>query len=507
MLSTDTNAVWFNRIANVAATTEFKEEFLHKLARGPHQLLRHRIRNTTNDCVELLKPLLDDLIRAESIGELRAVPNQPCEFVLAVKLDAQRAALWQSNIAFVLETWTGCQPEKLQTTQSKGWQLKKHHPPNLIRCEQLNSWIVLGCGQDNLPMFTQCAESIRKYGRPTFMQSNTDEHPVLDCLIDWPKLQSRLEGEFGFELPIHLPKMHITVTSSVEEILAKAELDLPEPLDWSAPPWCIPTNTIREPLISFTACRGISPLLQKLKLLTEIGLTPVPDQLYAWGLQDVPFQMFLAVPAQDTTNLIDRLRKVLQDRLVPTLQKRSLGNIELTTDGGTGLAWRGLPFIGPYVLSVSEPAGEFLLFGLLPNTPLSNPPPPELYAQFINRPEIAYYDWEMTHARFQQLWTLCQLVRLIAEKPQINTQSAMWKWLSSISTNLGNTATHLIVHNPQKLTIVRRAQLGLSAIELVAFANWFDSAEFPCCGLVLPARTVSDKVSSKNTNPNAQTRR
>ncbi len=506
-IGANTNAHWFNRIAALPASAEFRDELLQKLARGPHQFLKYRIGHTTNDYAELIKPLLAELVRAESMAELRAVSNQPFEFVLAIELPDQQAKLWQSNIAFILKMWTACEPESLQGHESAGWQLKKHHAPNLIRFERVGDWVIFGWGHDTLTLFAEYAELIRKNSRPTPVELQTNKQTILECFIDWPKLQNSLEQQFGTELPVCLPTTHLTVASLNEEILTRASFDFPEPLNWSAAPWRIPTNTIREPLISFTACRGVAPLLQRFDLLNEIGFTPMPDQLYVWALQDVPFQTFLAAPALDTTNLIKRLGTVLRERLVPALEKLSLGNIEPDNEGNISLVWRGLPFISPYILSVTEPAGEFLLLGLFPNTPLTNPPPPELYAQFIDRPEIAYYDWEITQVRFHQLWNLCQLIRLIAGKPQLNTQTAMWKWLDSVSTNLGNTATHITVNNPQQLTLVRRSQLGLSAIELVAFANWLDSPGFPCCVFTLPARTESTAGRSHNANSNAQTRR
>ncbi len=487
-LAADTNALWFNRIANLEASAEFKDELTRKLARAPFQLFKHRLSGGAPDYADLIKPLWDDLIGAESVAELRAATNHPAEFVLAVGAPKDRAALWQSNLAVVLRAWTACEPEHLSGQETAGWLLRKHHAPNLIRLERIGNWVLLGFGHDKLVLFDKYAQSIRKSGRPAPSVVGTDSQAVLECFIDWPKAQTRLEGQLGLELPIRLPAIRLSVTSAGEQVLSRADLEFPEPLGWSAEPWCIPTNTIREPLISFTAARGVAPLLRKLKLVNELELEPVPNQLYLWGLQDIPFQTFLAVPAADTTNFIKRLDAFLKQRLVPKLQQKALGSIEPDSESGAGLIWRGLPFIGPYIVPVTEPTGNFLLLGLFPNSPVTNPPPPELYAQFFNRNEIAYYDWEITHVRFHQLWNLCQLTRLIANLPQLNTESGTWKWLSSVSTNLGNTATHITVDNPKKMTVVRRSQLGLTALELVGFANWFESDEFPLWHLGLEAR-------------------
>ncbi|MCS7338730.1 MAG: hypothetical protein NZ739_10930 [Verrucomicrobiae bacterium] len=504
-LSADTNAAWFQTIAALPASSEFKQEFVLKLARGPFQFLRYRIAGATNDYAELLAPLFADLISAESCGELRAVTNQPSEFALAVRLADERTLTWQTNLATVLRAWTGCQPAPLAGSGRIGWELKKHHAPNLIRFEQVGTWAIFGWAHDAPQLLDEYAAHIRAHGRPPLLNHKTNPEPFLHLHIDWPKAQLQAEQQLGVKLPLALPKLELTATSQNAELLVTAKLALPQPLKWAPVPWQIPTNTIREPLISFTACRGVAPLLQKINMLGELGLTPPPDQIYLWALQDIPFQTFVAVPVPNATNIIRQTESVLKERLGPIIQARALGELGPDPEATGGLIWRGLPFIGPYILPINEPTGEFLLFGLFPNTPVTNPPPPELYAQFIERPQIAYYDWEITHVRFQQLWNLCQLIRLIADIPQLNTQTAMWKWLDSVSTNLGNTATHITVDNPHQISLVRRSQLGLTAVELVAFANWFDSDGFPMCGLALPPHASTSTQTRRNTN--AQTRR
>jgi hypothetical protein len=66
--------------------------------------------------------LLDDLVAAESCLEIRQPANQPGELVLAIHLDDQRAVLWQTNLAAVLESLTGIRPVSAPDHQY-GWSL------------------------------------------------------------------------------------------------------------------------------------------------------------------------------------------------------------------------------------------------------------------------------------------------------------------------------------------------------------------------------------------------
>src|SRR4030095_11096887 len=52
----------------------------------------------------LLRPLLADLVSEESYWESSSTTNRPPEIVLAIKLPDQRANLWRTNLAVVMES-------------------------------------------------------------------------------------------------------------------------------------------------------------------------------------------------------------------------------------------------------------------------------------------------------------------------------------------------------------------------------------------------------------------
>ena len=95
-LSGGTNAAALMTIWNLPESRRLERQTLDKLSLAPWPLLH---RNLDTNAAALLRPLLDDLVADESYLEIRQVANQPAELVLAIRLDDQRAALWQTNLA------------------------------------------------------------------------------------------------------------------------------------------------------------------------------------------------------------------------------------------------------------------------------------------------------------------------------------------------------------------------------------------------------------------------
>ena len=71
-------------------------------------------------------------------------------------------------------------------------------------------------------------------------------------------------------------------------------------------PWNIPTNLVHDPLISFTAVRGIASWLRQLQVVKDLQLEAVPDQYYAWAMYRSIFETYAAAPVPDATNFLAR---------------------------------------------------------------------------------------------------------------------------------------------------------------------------------------------------------
>jgi hypothetical protein len=156
------------------------------------------------------------------------------------------------------------------------------------------------------------------------------------------------------------------------------------------------------------------------------------------------------------------------------------------------ISWHGLPLIAPFVRTLHEPAGDFLFGGFFPNTPRSQALPPELFQQ-LGTPNLVYYHWEITAERLKELLQLTQLMLLMTWHKQLDANSAAGKWLNHVGPTLGNSITEVMRTAPNELIFTRKAPGGLTAIELVALANWLEAPNFPGCDLRLPPHPLKPR--------------
>ena len=90
-LAAETNAASFMDIWKLPASAKLETQTLDKLSLAPWLLLKGDAA-TNGAPIALLRPLLDDLVQAESYLEIRAATNQPGELVFAIRLSPERGA-------------------------------------------------------------------------------------------------------------------------------------------------------------------------------------------------------------------------------------------------------------------------------------------------------------------------------------------------------------------------------------------------------------------------------
>jgi hypothetical protein len=480
-ISADTNSVAFTNLFCSPEAMALREQTLNKLARAPYQFLQKRMMPGASDETARLRPLLDDLLRAEWFFQIRDATNGSPEFALAVRLDKRRAQFWRTNLVDVLELWTKLSVKKTHG----GWEMKKHVPPDLIRFVRVGDWVVLGCGQDELPLNDEIVRRVLAGKQPAFVAKNN----WLSVDLDWPRLARWFAPLKKFDLP----EMQLQVVGRDGNFQMNGKFIFPRPLDFPLEKWRMPTNTIHEPFVSFTAARGFAPWLEKQSWARSFKLEPMPDQLFVWALDSIPFQTFAAVPVLNATNAIRQLGGDLSAKLGTNFQSAVFGLCQLTTNDNE-IALRGFPFISPFVKNVREPAGDFLLAGLFPNSPDSRPLPPELFAPLAPT-NLVFYHWEITAERLPEVRPLSQFALMVAQRNQLNGKSAAAKWLDRIGPTLGNTVTTITQTAPDELTFTRKAPGGLTAIEFVALANWLESTNFPLEGFQLPPLSKTNSLT------------
>jgi hypothetical protein len=470
-ISADTNAVAFTNLWCSPEAQALREQTLNKLSRAPFNWLKSKISPGAGDGAAQLRPLLDDWLSAEWFLQVGDATNGSPEFALAIRLNAARAQLWSANLAAVLQKWTGVSAAQ---DQSGGWELKKNLPPNLIRFVRAGDWVVFGGGQDKLPLSDDLVRRILADQRP----APVEKGDWLAADLDWP----RLARWFPWLKVVDLPETRWRAVGRNGNLHLAGKLIFPQPLALTLEKWRMPMDAIHEPLVSFTAARGIAPWLEKQKWAQPYEITPVPNQMFVWAIGQLPLQTFAAVPVPDGKKAL----KELEQKLSANTNWQSHFTMPVTmVMTNNQISWRGMPFIAPNLRVLHEPAGDFLFAEVFPNSPKSNPLPLEVLAH-LNRTNLVYYDLEMTGARLELLPQLTQLALMFTQHKQLSAQSTAAKWLNRIGPALGNTVTEVTQTAPNELMFTRMAPGGLTAIELTVLANWLEATNFPGCDLRLP---------------------
>jgi len=456
-------------IWNLPESRKLEQQTLDKLALAPWRLLH---RNLNPNAAALLRPLLDDVVSNESCLEIRQAANQPGELVFAIRLNDQRAALWQTNLTRVLESLTGIHPVPAPDNQS-GWSLKKHHVPNLIELTRVGEWTVVGAAQDHNGMVDELRARIR-HGRTPLLTQNTNDWLEADLnpaqlVPGLTTLNSQL-STFNY--------FHLAVTGDGTNVLMQGTADFSRPLalDWQ--PWNIPTNLIDEPLSSFTLIRGFKPWLESLKAWNNLQIGPPPDQICFWAQQGLGMLSYFAAPLPGASNEVDRLTDwVLQNqhRWFPT---NGLAKFGRSTEFN-GLRWQGIPYMTPFLRSITISNQGFVYGGGMPNAAAASPLPLNTLPAVLSRTNLLYHDWEITGPRIGQWLYMGQFARFVLYKAQMPSQSPGLLWLKAIAPRLEVSQTDITQTGPSRLSFARKSSIGWTAIELHLLADWLESPQFP----------------------------
>jgi hypothetical protein len=448
-LAAGTNAATLQQIWKMAQTGALRSVALDKLA--PAVLKTVLGGGSDPASIALIRPLLEDLARGESILELVERPGHAPAWTLAIRLEEQRRNVWRDN-------W------------GKLFQGAKTQPGVFAVAPGANSWIVVGHdsgavaeGKINTPLW-------REAGALSKTPSGTH---WLKADADWPHLTNSIPSLAW----LALPRLNVAIEAKGDGLRTEARLTYAKPQNWALETWRLPTNSIRDPLVSFTAARGIGSWLGRQPWFREMGLDAVPNQLVAWGQSDTPFQIQFAFPVANATNSMKLLARhwvpIINSNLVTSPLEAVQVHTNLQQISGRFM------FLAPFIRRAPEPAGEFLNGGVFPLARLSPKlPPPELFSQ-INRRNLLYYDWEITQYRLEQLRETTEVLATLLTLPQLPTTTAGRRWLDAAGPKLGNTITEITQDSPTELTLVRRSHAGFNGLELLALAGWIESANFP----------------------------
>jgi hypothetical protein len=512
-ISGKANAAHLMAIWNLPESRQLERQTLDKLSLAPWPLLH---RNVDTNAATLLRPLLDDLVADESCLEIRQTTNQPGELVLAIRLDDQRAALWQTSLARVLESLTGIHPVPAPEP-GYGWSLKKHHDPNFLELTRVGGWTIVGAAQDHNGLLGDLLTRIRQ-GQPPLPVGPTNDWLAADLNLsrvflagvgtsrcDVPAREiaggtgapldtvrtaqravpTRSEGAMcdfvfpGILIPsiTNLCHLHLTVTGESSNVVTRGTLEFSRPLDLTLPPWNIPTNLIDEQLASFTLIRGFKPWLESSPAWNNLQIGPPPDQVCFWALQNLPMQSYFAAPFPGASNAVDRLTDLVLQSGDPWFATNGLAKF-VRSEVFNGLEWRGVPLMSPFLRSMTFDGQSFVYGGGFPDAnvhPLSE----KILQKDLNRPNLVYHDWEATGLRAEQWFFMGQLIRLVSHKAQLSFHAPATLWLKALPPELGDSVTDVTKTGPNQLSFVRKSSLGFTAVELNLLTDWLESPNLP----------------------------
>jgi len=505
-LGYDATAFYFMRIWNLSQSARLERQAIDHLTTVPERFFPGGS-NLTGDSSARMLPLVYDLDQEESYVEIRAATNSSARrseaetaqlsslnsqttIVLAIHLsDPAQAGRWFTNLAAVLEPLTASRA--VDNPDQNGWYLKTADT-GFIQLSRVNDWTLVSVGPQDNSLSGEISDRIRRDGVP-FVSAGTNLW--LEASLDLPRLAGCFSlsarrtggegrGEVGifstFNLqPSTLNHLALTLTGDGANVITRARLTFSRPLPESLEPWSIPLDLIHEPLTSFTAVRGIQPLLAGLPAWGGLHIGTPPDQLFFWSLAGSPYQTYLAAPFPDAGQQVAALADHLLQKANPWLAANGYINFDRAPDSN-GVVWGSLPDIKPFIKSAANGSGSWLFAGLLPQTNTDLTPPPEgMIQDILRRTNLVYYDWETTGPRLNPDRELGQTARQIARRPLMPLDSAGMDWLAMLIPRLGTSATIINRTAPDQLSLYRRSTVGLTAPELHLLVDWLESPQFP----------------------------
>jgi hypothetical protein len=459
-LSKDPNFETAAKIFRAPSSTNFESLVLDRLSRVFWSRLPFEPKG---EPVEVLRPLLEDLWQCESVASFGAAPDN-LSFVLAARLDNERAQLWHENLKASMQ---GGEPYTSEGYSGMQWS-------NGFWMVQAPDWVVVGTGDGLDSVRADYLQQLHKTGRPwPALKDNW-----FQAVIDWPLLTA---GNPATSIPLKPARTTLDMTATGGRFHITAYLSYPEAVPWTSQPWQIPKNLPRAPLTSFTAAQGVEPYLQLDPVFSKLATDPFTNQFFCWAQPDVAFQTYMAWPVNNASNVLKDLSRNGIALLNPILAKGD-GSKLAWSPADSAIIWKKSSLMMPFLRVGPETGGNFLEAGLfVPEE--GQPVPADLWAQFENRNDLVYYNWEKTSARVRQLRSISQIIRILppvsgssntraAGKVELAPLLAVEEWLGGLESDLGNTVTEISRTAPDELTVVRSAPFVFTGLEIVWLSHW-----------------------------------
>ena len=431
----------------------------------------------TNQLASKLRPLLDDILQQESYVEVRRAGSEARngEIAFAIRIDPNRATLWQNNLAALQEqgTWM----TQLNVTRAGDWTLVGYSASG--GTNGLLADFAARIQRDHKPFAPGPANS--------WIEAQVDPHRFAAAFA------------LGRQLPGMVPNVNLSVTGDGSNVVSRGQLTFPKPLPFQIEPWNIPTNLIYGPLHSVAAIQGFRTWLSGSKVWKELGIS-TPNQAFFWAQQPAPFLTYAAFPEPDCTNAAARIADLLATKGNPWLSNNAWGEFQKSPVGDGVKCTAGSPLFAAFIRAETKPEGQFLLAGFNPVMSTGEGPPNWLAKDLLTQTNLVLYEREATGARVGSWLYLGQALRLLFYRSQLPFESAALDWIKASAGLLGFCKTTCVRSGANELSFERRSGVGFNSFELQLIAEWLESPAFPRSLHVLLAPGLAKPWSSGKTD-------
>lgn len=467
-LAADPAAAHLVQISKMPETRRVVNQTLDKLALAPFRPEFKDVdwQSTTNypplvarsAHARMLRPLIEDILANESHIHTRK-PGSQTEFAIAVRLDPARVTVWKTNIANLANA-KGSFLSGAKLSQDGPWTIVASQNAG----EKILNSIKAGTSRDRRTT-PQNKDNIKDV--PT---------PWLTCNVDFVNLLRALEIKHD-NFP-NLPQANITISGGAKgAVRTRADFNFPKPLKIELDPWLVPTNLIADPLVGFSAARGIRPLLESTEFWKDNKLGTAPNQAYFWAQRGMPWFHFFGLPSKEADEQVKKIGNWMLEDLNPVFEEYKLGTMVQATNLN-GFRWKGIPIFMPQIGVQSSAGTPFIFGGFFPPSPRTKPMPPELLKQLRTGTNIVWYDWEFTGLCSEGWINISQISKHTLGYARL-THLPAFVWLDTVQTNLGNCTTVIKKETPSKLVFTRDSAIAFSSVELNLLVDWLESPDFP----------------------------
>lgn len=461
-IADDRNATNFMALWNLPESVKLESQTLDKLCAVPWRML-----GATNASANLLRPLLDDVVAQECYLEVRKAASaldKGNEIVFSVRLNADRADLWQSKLATVMQSLGAAPVGK----NPSNWSVNSNNRSNLVELARAGDWSVLAVARDHNALLDETLGRINSQRTPV-VDSSTNA--FLEGIVDL----ARVAGHSGSNA---LPKVSFALKMDKGSVATTGEFLFPGQGASRLPSWNIPTNLISESAVTITAIRGFARFFQSSKLWADLNAGSPPDQCFLWATRDYPMQTYCAVPMSNASNAVAHISEFALRKQGPPWLTNMLAGFQ-KSQTSDGLSWHGFPYLTPFLRSASDNDQNLIMAGFLNVDTPPGPPAAGVVEGILSNSNLVYYDREQTGYRVEQWIQLGQALRFISGVGQLPGDSASFEWLKALGSRLGSGGTDITEVAPGKFSLARKSDLGFTAVELHLLADWFASPEFP----------------------------